>query len=305
MPTLDDMPAQEDPVHLLLIADSKVGKSTYAAQAFIDGFCGIYVDSDNGVSALRNALKNHPEARKRVHVFNTNRPVDFMKGLLRSTTNYPFRWMPELDRQWARMAVGVSPQTVVWEFDITKVPPEWLLVQDSWTSAAADALGIGSAEQKAELLNGTDQSIYGDANVNLTFIANMLQKYPGHVIVQAHATKYEVYEKPTGVTAGEMKQKQMILRETLDVPVSSSAKHGQTMASRFNHIGWMEINGMGATEIDFTRKRNRVGGGPPDIKKPVKDLPFSKLFSTLPTMPTEVADWFRETTHESLLAEKK
>ncbi len=298
MATLDMIPAHEDPVHLLLIADSKAGKSTYAAQAAIDGFTLVYIDSDNGISALRNALKDKPEAMKRVNYFHTERPVDFLRGFLRSSTNVPFRWVPTMDKPWGKLMTGVEPDAKVWQFDITKMPASWVLAIDSWTSAAADALGIGSADQKAELLEGVNQSIYGDANVNLTYIANMLQKIPNHCIVQAHGTKYEVYEKPTGQTAGAMKQKDMILREVIDVPLSSSRGHGQILPGKFNHAGWMSVDRLGESWIDFTRSATRVGGGPPNKKAKVSELPFSKLATLHASGDGD--GWFVETTHEVL-----
>src|SRR6478736_2250529 len=219
--TFDDMPATEDPVHLLAIADSKAGKSTYAAQAALDGFKVIYVDSDNGRSALRWVLKDSPEARKRVFVLPTERPATFLKQFLRSTPAKPMFWMPDRNSTWNKMLAGIDDDERVWKFQASDIPQSWLLVGDSWTSTAADALGIGGADQKAELLEGTNQSIYGDASVELTYICNMLQKVPYHVMILAHGTMYEVYDKPNNQLAGSMKQKDMILRETKEIPVSS------------------------------------------------------------------------------------
>jgi len=305
MTTLDQVPRSDDPIHLLLVADSKVGKSTYVAQAAIDGFHILYSDSDNGVSALRYLIEDvekKPEALKRVHYFPTKKPVAFNKGLLRSTTAKPFRWIKRLDSEWGPLAVGVNPDDEVWEFDITKLPRSWIYSIDSWTSCAADALGIGRPDQAATLLDGTDQSIYGEANSNLIYIANMIQKLPCHVITQAHAGKYELYDKPLNVKMGEMTQRQMLLREIIDVPVSSSRPHGKEMCSRWNHIGWLYVNNLGETEIDFTRRNNRIGGGPPNCIKKVKDLPFSKLVKVPPAESGE--GFFTVTTHGALAAKK-
>jgi hypothetical protein len=124
----------------------------------------------------------------------------------------------------------------------------------------------------------------------------MLQKVPYHLMVQAHGTKFEVYDKPTGVEAGKMKQGQMILRETKEVPVSCSRPHGETMVSRFNHIGWMYVTHLGDTEIDFTRKPGRVGGGPPNRKAKVSELAFRHLVGSV---PEQIAcdTWWIEGTH--------
>lgn len=295
MATLDEVPDSQDPVHLLAIGDTKSGKSTYAAEAAIAGFTLIYLDSDNGKSALKYALRNHPEAMKRVHYFNTSRPADFLQALLRSSTAKPMWWNPETDQEVSQFQKPGEKDSSIWEFNITKVPDSWVLVVDTWTSVAADALGIGSAEQSAKLIDGTDQQIYGAANAKLTYVCNMIQKLPCHAIVQAHGTKYEVYEKPTGKSTSSMKQGEMILRETIDVPVSSSRPHGQVMATRFNHIGWLGVDHTGQTTIDFRRRPNRVGGGPPNQITTTDKLPFAKLVGTPPPQvdPSTYEGWHR------------
>lgn len=300
--SLDETPAIADPVHLLGISDSKAGKSTYAAQAAADGFTVVYVDSDNGASALRYALKDKPEARKRVFLLQTSRPKVFMSNFLRSTTLKPLLWMPDQNKLYSPMLPGLDDSERVWKLDVSKIPNSWLLTVDSWTSVAGDALGIGSAEQAAKLLEGTDQGIYGEANSALTHISNLLQKIPCHVFVQAHGTKYEVYDKPNGAT-GVIKQSAMVLRETKEVPVSSSRPHGEVMVSRFNHIGWFYVNHLGETEIDFTRKPGRVGGGPPNVRKKVQDLPFSKLTHGVPEPETN-DEWWIESTHGEMRTKK-
>lgn len=302
MMTLDDVPEEEVYVHLLLIGDSKTGKSTYAAEAALAGFGVIYCDSDNGMSALKYRLRDDPEARKRVIPLPTAHPKDFLLGLLRARRGVPFNWIPSTGAQWSKLAVNVTADTVVWQIDATKIPKSYILVIDSWTSVAADALGMSDWDQPAKLLDGTDQAIYGEANSALTLICNILQKAPYHVIVQAHATKFEVWDKPEGAGGGQkIQQKDMILRETLDVPVSSSRPHGLIMGSRFNYIGWLGINNLGQSTIDFTRKPKRVGGGPPNRMDTTDKLSFAKLVDNVP--PFVPAEGFvHRTTHGELMA---
>ena len=294
--TLDDRPAVDEAVHLLLIADSKAGKSVYAAQAAADGFTVIYIDSDNGASALQYALKDKPDARKRVFYIPTNRPSTFITNFLRSTAQRPMFWIPRLEQLWNKI-LKLEDDEVVWKFAASEIPKQWVLDIDSWTSTAADALGIGAFDQEAKLLEGTDQGIYGEASSKLTYICNMIQKVPYHVIIQAHGTKYEVYDKPNGAQ-GQVKQRDMILRETKEVPVSSSRPHGETMVSRFNHIGWLYVNALGGTDIDFSRRPGRVGGGPPNKKDKVENLSFLKLVGGVPATATSDT-WWVEGTHGS------
>lgn len=297
MPTLDETPDGEDPVRLLIVGDSKSGKSTYAAEAAKAGFNVIYGDSDNGLSALKYALRDDQAAQKRVHYLGIKHPTNFWRGFLRSSKNAKHNWIPETGKLWGKLATGVADDEVVWQFDITAIPKSWIIVNDGWTSVSNDALGIGSADQDAKLLEGVDQSIYGDANVNLTFIANLIQKDPRHWIVQAHATKYEVYDKPMNIAAGQAKQGQSILREIIDTPLSSSRPHGPILATRFNHIGWLSVSGTGETEIDFMRKPNRIGGGPPNKKGSTKSLSFLSLVGGKLPAHEEPGEWFKKTTH--------
>jgi hypothetical protein len=178
-----------------------------------------------------------------------------------------------------------------------------LLNIDSWTALSADALGIGDATQSAELLDGTNQGIYGEAFSNCQYICNLLQKVPYHTYVQAHGTRFEVWDKPAGAGGGQkIQQKDMKLRETKDVPVSCSRPHGESMVSRFNHIGWFYVNHMGLTEIDFTRRPDRVGGGPPNIRTTVDKLPFWKLIGSVPE-PVSADGFVRYSTHGELMEE--
>ena len=69
MPHIDELSPGSDPVHLLLIGDSKTGKSSYVADAILAGFNVVYFDSDNGLSALKFRLGSNAEARNRLHYF--------------------------------------------------------------------------------------------------------------------------------------------------------------------------------------------------------------------------------------------
>jgi len=309
MPTLDTIPESASPVHLLLIASTKLGKSTYAAQAAVDGFNLIYFDADNGLSALLNTInaeKNADEIKKRVHYFNLTNPVSFTMDFLRSTTKKPMQWVPRLNRKWSAMIDGIKPDDDVWLMDATQVPSHYILCLDTWTSWAADSQQMLTAGQSAPLLDGTDQGVYGEAKALLDYTTNMLQRFHAHVIVQAHPTRYEIYDKPKNTLGSQMKQKDMVLLETIEVPISSSRVHGLEIGKRFNHIGWLEVNSLGGTDIDFTRKPNRVGGGPPNKKAKTRDLPFASL-TGVPLPPPSESDnnWFQVVKHSDLVPAKK
>lgn len=309
MATLDQVSADSGPVHLLLIASTKMGKSTYVAEAAISGFNVAYFDSDNGLSALRYRLSLLPPdemlaAQKRVNYLPTDNPHLLWKGVLQSTALRPFFWVPDANRIW-NPKLNLEPDITVWRFDVTAAPANMIFAYDSWTSISNDALKMFRPGQSAPLLDGVDQSIYGEAKAVCGYVCNMLQSLPNHVIVLAHATRYEIYEKPKNMKAQDIKQKDMTLMETWEVPVSSSRIAGYEMGSRFNHIGWLDLNGLGAPTIDFTRKAYRVGGGPPNKVAKTTDLPFAKLVSDsngpMPTPDIPVGDWHIELPHSEMV----
>jgi len=287
-------------VHLLLIAPTKMGKSTYAAQAVLDGFNVIYVDADNGLSALRHHLRNDRAAWERVNYFSPRAPLAFVHRLLKSNDSNPLVWSPTEDKPYVVSLQNPLPDdTPLWVMSAKSIPPSYVLVIDSWSSLAADALNLLHAGQSSTLLSGeSDQSLYGEASAMLGYIANVLQGIQCHVIVQAHPTMYEVYEKPPGVQ--NPKQKDMILKEVIKVPVSSSRGHGLDLGRRFNHIGHLEVNNLSQVIVDFTREKNRVGGGPPNRKDTADKLSFRALveagFGSLPSTQPVESGWYRETT---------
>lgn len=280
MTTLADMPQENpDPVHLLLIADSKLGKSTYVAQAAKAGFHVLYVDSDNGLSALRFALRDDLEAQRRVTYVRTDSPATFLEKLF--DTAEVFRWDLSRDSDYVQMLV--KPESRILEISVPKLLQSsgLILSIDSWTTVAGDSLGIGADKAKVALtdMGGESQRVYGDAYRRATFIAACIQQAPFHVIVQAHGTIFERYSKPLHKSARDAKQAEFILEEVMEVPLSTSKPHGKEMGKFFNHIAWLGFDSTTAIPrimIDFTRRPNRLGGGPPNVIRPIDEFGFEK-----------------------------
>lgn len=312
MPILGKDSKVPSAVHLLLIGDSKAGKSTYMAEAAISGFNLIYIDVDNGLSALVARINKEPESEReailnRINYFAPKNPITFVQHFLKSNENKPLLWLPNRDAVPPRIEVDLrkeaqeSPDEPMWIIDSTAIPQDFVLVIDSWTSLASDGLGVLRPDQASELLKGDGadkQGQYGDARIKLVYVSNMLQQVPYHVVVQAHATRYEVMSKPEG-SKNRVKQAEMTIVETLDVPISSSRQHGLDMASRFNHIGRIEANSLGAPEIDFRPALRKVVGGPPNRKAKTRELTFAQIVAESSTgANVEVMNrpWYQETT---------
>lgn len=278
MTTLDMLPQEApDPIHQLLIADSKLGKSTYAAQAAKDGFTLLYIDSDNGLSALRKHLAGDKAAMSRVYYIRTSHPAAFLEELINSQK--VMRWNLTADTMFSSMMAKPADSFIEIDAQKLQAARDVILVIDSWTSTASDAMGIGAEKAGVALTDMSNemQKVYGNAFHRLTYILQVLQKAPFHVLVLAHGAYYERYEKSPGKALREIKQGDMILKETIRVPISSSRPHGVEMVKYFNHTAWLTMDRVGRVQIDYTRAYDRVGGGPPNIICPLDEFPFKKL----------------------------
>jgi hypothetical protein len=298
----------DNPVHLLLIAPSKVGKSTYCAEAARDGFHLIYLDSDNGRSAIHAfAQKNNvTHVLDNINYFRLTHPSEFLRNLLNSSTKRPFVWMPNRN---VPFATGVTrlpdakPEEEAWVMAANLIPASAVMVVDSWTSVTQEQLGQLRPDQNQPLLNTENkQAVYGEAKNESDFICNVLQAAPYHVIVQAHSTRYEIYEKPAGST--NAKQKEFKLLETIEVPVATSNPSGLAMAKRFNHIGLLSVQPTSEVMIDFRRYPDKVSGGPPGVKDLTSKLTFKKLVTDakgrMPLPTDDYSKWFIKTTYAEI-----
>lgn len=298
MPRLDQVPEEYDNAHVLIVGDSKAGKSTYLAQAVLDGFKVILVDSDNGLSALRYALKiaRREHLMSNVMYYRTNSPADFILDMFQSSI---FRWNMTQDRKF--MAMEAKPTDRIVEMIPARFPRGLVLGVDSWSAVALDAMEISAENKKTTLEDmlgtGDMQGVYGGASMKLTLLLAILQHVKFHAIVIAHGTMYEIYEKPANSV--NAKQKEMKLIDSYKVPLSSSKPHGYAMGKYFTDIGWAEINNRNERTLDYQAQYKRVGGGRPNTAGPIGEMSFRKTFAE--PMDFEWSDSFiREYTYEEM-----
>lgn len=301
MPTLDDQnedykKALASATHMLGIGQSKAGKTDFAVQAAVDGFELLYVDKDNGMATIKDEVAKLPAAirqsvLKRIHYFSPKNMPEFIEGVL---TNAVVRYNISLQEIYDR--ARAKPGHRISEFYPSRIPANTILCIDSWTT-----LTFSIVQAKAEA-NGIDlldvdkysREIYGGTGFKATQIAQLLQFAPFHVYVQAHPGNYERKEKPPGVVK-EVKENDMIIKETVAVPLSTSLPHGYTIGKYFNQIGWFEINRFDKFVLDFTQRSGRISGGTVAKKlgDPRTELRFSQVFGK-PTPPEEIKEWEKE-----------
>jgi hypothetical protein len=283
--------------HLLLIGDTKMGKTDYCAQAAIDGYQLFYLDKDNGYATLVEALKSHPEALDRIHYFSPVDMVDFVNDLL---TSVIFRYNPNTGKA---PNFSTKPDERIIEIRPARFPRGLIVVMDSWT-AYANALMESKADKAGIDLTDVekfDRKVYGPAGFEATRTATALQQARFHLIVQSHPDIYERKEKPEDRTASAIEEKDMIIRETKEIPISTSKPHGATLGKYFNQIGWLVVNKANQRLLDFRVLEGRVGGGTPNsIGDPRGSHRFSKLFGPPQEYPP-VESWMEEISYEESL----
>lgn len=292
MPTLDEIPDEWRARHMLLIAQTKMGKTDYVCQAAIDGYSVLYIDSDNGLPTLKERLANHPEAMKRIQYFKPDDMYDFVEKFL---TMGVFRYNITQNKFFVSGEAKDTDRLIeIWP---GRIPRRMILAIDTWTSLAYRCMQNVASEKKIDLtdIDKYGREIYGPANFKLTRIVEYLQPCKFHQIVQCHPGVYERKEKPPG--RNDVLEKDMIIVETLDVPMSSSAPHGASIGKYFNEIGWLQVNAAGKREIDFTVKKGRISGGSVSGKgDPRTDYSFAKLFGKPIPKPDDEPTWMVEHT---------
>ncbi len=287
--------------HLLLIGKSKLGKSDYVAQACLDGFTVIYVDKDNGMATLVHLLRDHPEARQRMFYFAPKRMSQFIEGFFTETI---YRHNMRTNE---RMTYGdLKDDDRILEIIPSRIPHNIIFAVDSATSLANDIIADKAERMKIDILDidKYTREIYGTVGHRMTQLMILMQNAPFHVILQAHPTSFERKEKPPGIV-GDVTEKMMIIKETTEVPISTSMAHGETLGKYYNQIGHLIIDSANRRRLDFTTIKGRIGGGTPGgIDDPRGAYRFSKLFGHNRITASNDPDrpWTRETTGAALKA---
>jgi hypothetical protein len=278
--------------HLLLIAQTHMGKTDYVAQAAIDGWEILYIDADNGLKTLMAVLRDNPEALRRVHYFNPANIMEFTTELIE--TKIELRYDSEF-RDF-RNSTNMSKNGTVSLINPLRISKNVIVVLDSWTSLAFSSIVNKAAKTGFDLADAEryTREIYGGTGFKLTQIAKAIQASPFNWIVHAHPAVYERKEKPAGKIAEDIDEKDMIIKETTLIPASTSGPHGFSIGKYFNEIGWMEVDRVGNRKLDFKVVKDRIGGGSTvnGIADPRGPYRFSTLFGKPPVV--EPTGWLVE-----------
>lgn len=303
MPVLGDIeevkavesPTQAALLKLLLIGDSKAGKTDYAVSVANQGYNVLYFDGDVGIQTINSMAQEGrltKEALSRIAYFNigdhpdekgnyVTRFADFWKDF---TTASKFVWNDTLAKQFSNR--DYQPHHRIWELFPGRLDQSTVLIFDSWSAYAqsvmqwkADTIGEDLSE-----IEKIGRDVYAGVGNKLTQTLTLIQRMPCHVIVIAHPDEYVKMSNPKGIQPKD-KEKNAIIEWSKMVPKSSSRPHSLTMASKFSDVGWIELQPSRKRNISFIPSTERVIGGHFTDSKSVEERPVSALIEKIGGAP--------------------
>lgn len=274
--------------HLMIIAQTKAGKTDYVAQAAIDGWEILYFDNDNGLATLLSVLESHPDAMRRVHYFAPIDMAKFIVEFIECKTSVRY----DSIRRGSCNSANVTPGATVTEIFPTRIPRNVIVVLDSWTSFSLSSVTNKAKALSLDLLeiDKYGREVYGPTGFKALEVAKAIQASPFNWIVQAHPAVYEIKERPSGMVAESIKEKDLIVKDTWQIPQSTSGPNGFAIGKFFNQIGWLSVNAVGNRTLDFRVFKGRIGGGSgaaAGVGDPRTAYRFSTLFGRPPAIDSK------------------
>lgn len=269
MPMMDQAPRSESLLKLLLIADSKCGKTPWAAMASMTHNV-LYLDGEVGIQSINAFVPI--EGRKRIAYLGVGDYVNengayvnrFSEFFTAFATEGTFTWNDSKGETFRRAdyVFGESKDSI-WQIKPARMDHTSVLIIDSWTALSQSVLAWKANDLKVDLgdIEKVSREIYAGVGNKLTQFLTMIRAMPCHVIVIAHPREYVKLEKPAGSKIGAVKENEMKIEWTKMVPVSGSNPHALTMAKYFTDVGWLDMQRTGKSKIDFRPNTDRIIGG--------------------------------------------
>lgn len=296
-------------VKLLLLGDTKAGKTHYAMQAAKAGFNVLYLDGDVGIQTLMGLDE---ESRKRIFYMpiqdrtaeNGSYESTMAKFFVEFTTSGVVTWNDTKGEIFdkSRYDQPDGPEAgagdVIWQIRPTRIGADTVLIMDSWSTLIASLIYWKADDLSIDLMEieKHNREMYTGAGHKATQFLTLLKGFRCHVIVIGHPREYQKRSPPPG-SKGQVAEKDMKLDWVKMVPISTSNPHALTMGKSFSDIAWIDVSAMGKRTIDFKPSNDRVIGGHFDQKGPVEELTFAKLVEqiggTIPINP-DPSQWLKQ-----------
>ena len=263
----------------LIIGDGKVGKTDWAARAVEAGLNVLMLDGDVAQQTVAGLTKDplNPLTKAQVNQIFCLSVHDRITAngrgheMTRNVADFfssrgKFLWNDSKNRQYSRASDGDPTDDTIWEINPTKLDDSWVLLLDSWTSLTQSSMQWAADELKLDLgeilsdERGKMRDVYQMAGEKLTQYLVILRSMPCHVIVTAHPCEFTKLEKPTNVSVGQAKERDMVIKWTKMVPKSVTNNHSMTMAGYFTDLIWFGVDGMGRYKADYRASNDRISG---------------------------------------------
>jgi len=268
------------PTHLLLIGQTKSGKTKFTAEAAKAGATILFLDADHGYATLKRSLSDNVDAAKRVHYLKLHKPLAFMQELIRKETLY---YVPRYGTLYSN-SLQLNDNDDIIRLATTKIPKEVIMVIDSWTGIAMDTIEQVANELSVNALTAKGNAmrpVYANAGRITTNILKALQYAPWNVIVLAHPELYEQRKRPKG--RGVVREEDMEIVRTVHIPLSVSKPHGYTIGKFFTDIGVLSVDRLGKSVLSYKRDSEIIAGGTLDIKgNAEEELSYVNTFGITP-----------------------
>jgi hypothetical protein len=283
----DETPNESDSLcKLLLIGDSKAGKTYYAGMTAKAGFNVLYLDGDVGRPTLKTLPK---DVRSRIYAIDCadtlnggvkdHRFLDVMLEFIQQST---FRWNDSKHRVFSRKD---EPGSELWEIKPAKMDHTCVFVLDSWTGLSESMMTAAAEANGVDLLTATTpemRPVYQSAGIKSMQILQAIRSLRCHVIVLSHPDEFAHTIKPSGKAIKDIKETELIVDWTKMIPKSTSKPNSLQMGKYFTDIGWSMFSASGSERlIDFRPSDSKLSGGHLTGRESAEKYSFDYLVKTL------------------------
>jgi hypothetical protein len=263
VPRLSDADAPEVKLRILLLGDTKTGKTHWAGQAAEAGFNVLYLGGDVELPTL---VKLSPAAKERLYYMPIHSD---MIQIVADVVTGRYLWNDAKAKKFSALKDGTDESGAaldpIWELKPTLLDRKWVMVIDSWSTLSYSAMLAKAGEMGVDLadIEKVERSIYSGVGNRLTAILNTLEKAGCHIIVIGHGRQMEKTKAPDGgkQTVKEVREIDRVIEWTKMIPQSSSNPHGLSMGKFFTDIGWLQFNAGNKRKLSFKPVHDRVSGG--------------------------------------------
>lgn len=279
MPIAAEMTNDLQQVKMLVIGNSKVGKTHYAMTAARQGFKVLYIDGDSSRPTIASFDQ---ESLKRTFYLPFNDAigngmyVPRFALLLRKFLSGKLEWN-DTKRRSAIPAEDAGDD--VWEILAPNLDTDWVVVIDSWSSVAYSIMSVIALNAGVDLgdMEKAGRSVYASANNMATDILSKIRALNCHVIVIAHPDEFVKYKIKRGNQQDAGKASNQEVEWTRMIPKSISRNHALSLASYFTDVAWLEATPMGKRILNFELSPDKDGGGRFEGKVSADEAPFGEL----------------------------